>query len=92
MDLDRKDQRLRNSIAVSYTHLDVYKRQVSGTLEFLGGALMREINMDLFYEEMMKVVDVLEGKEMDNIRKASEVCADTIAQGGVVHVLSLIHI
>ena len=32
---------------------------------------MREINMDLFYEEMMKVVDVLEGKEMDNIRKAS---------------------
>ena len=26
---------------------------------------MREINMDLFYEEMMKVVDVLEGKEMD---------------------------
>ena len=46
---------------------------------------MREINMDLFYEEMLKVVDVLEGKEMDNIRKASEVCAETIAQGGVVH-------
>ena len=52
---------------------------------------MREINMDLFYEEMMKVVDVLEGKEMDNIRKASEVCADTIAQGGVVHVFGSGH-
>ena len=48
---------------------------------------MREINMDLFYEEMMKVVDVLEGKEMDNIRKAS----DTIAQGGVVHVFGSGH-
>ena len=47
--------------------------------------------MDLFYEEMMKVVDVLEGKEMDNIRKASEVCADTIAQGGVVHVFGSGH-
>ena len=32
---------------------------------------MREINMDLFYDEMLKVVDVLESKEMDNIRKAS---------------------
>ena len=52
---------------------------------------MREINMDLFYEEMMKVVDVLEGKEKDNIRKASEVCADTIAQGGVVHVFGSGH-
>ena len=52
---------------------------------------MREINMDLFYEEMLKVVDVLEGKEMDNIRKASEVCADTIAQGGVVHVFGSGH-
>ena len=52
---------------------------------------MREINMDLFYEEMMKVVDILEGKEMDNIRKASEVCAETIAQGGVVHVFGSGH-
>ena len=52
---------------------------------------MREINMDLFYEEMMKVVDVLEGKEMDNICKASEVCAETIAQGGVVHVFGSGH-
>ena len=52
---------------------------------------MREINMDLFYEEMLKVVDALEGKEMDNIRKASEVCAETIAQGGVVHVFGSGH-
>ena len=52
---------------------------------------MREINMDLFYEEMLKVVEVLEGKEMDNIRKASEVCAETIAQGGVVHVFGSGH-
>ena len=52
---------------------------------------MREINMDLYYEEMLKVVDVLEGKEMDNIRKASEVCAETIAQGGVVHVFGSGH-
>ena len=52
---------------------------------------MREINMDVFYEEMLKVVDVLEGKEMDNIRKASEVCAETIAQGGVVHVFGSGH-
>ena len=52
---------------------------------------MREINMDLFYEEMMKVVDVLEGKEMDNICKASEVCAETIAQGGGVHVFGSGH-
>ena len=52
---------------------------------------MREINMDLVYEEMLKVVDVLEGKEMDNIRKASEVCAETIAQGGVVHVFGSGH-
>ena len=47
--------------------------------------------MDLFYEEMLKVVDVLEGKEMDNIRKASEVCAETIAQNGVVHVFGSGH-
>mgnify|MGYP000124226153 FL=1 len=52
---------------------------------------MKEITMDLFYEEMLKVVDVLEGKEMDNIRKASEVCAETIAQGGVVHVFGSGH-
>ena len=52
---------------------------------------MREINMDLFYEEMLKVVDVLEGKEMDNIRKASEVCAETIAQNGVVPVFGSGH-
>lgn len=52
---------------------------------------MKEITMDLFYEEMLKVVNVLEGKEMDNIRKASEVCAETIAQGGVVHVFGSGH-
>ncbi len=52
---------------------------------------MREINMDLFYDEMLKVVDVLESKEMDNIRKASELCAETIAQGGVVHVFGSGH-
>lgn len=52
---------------------------------------MKEITMDLFYEEMLKVVDVLEGKEMDNIRKASEVYAETIAQGGVVHVFGSGH-
>ena len=52
---------------------------------------MKEITMDLFCEEMLKVVDVLEGKEMDNIRKASEVCAETIAQGGVVHVFGSGH-
>lgn len=52
---------------------------------------MKEITMDLFYEEMLKVVDVLEGKEMDNICKASEVCAETIAQGGVVHVFGSGH-
>ena len=52
---------------------------------------MKEITMDLFYEEMLKVVDVLEGKEMDNIRNASEVCAETIAQGGVVHVFGSGH-
>lgn len=52
---------------------------------------MKEITMDLFYEEMLKVVDVLEGKEMDNIRKASDVCAETIAQGGVVHVFGSGH-
>ena len=34
--------------------------------------------MDLFYEEMMKVVDVLEGKKWTTSGKASEVCADTI--------------
>ena len=52
---------------------------------------MKEITMDLFYDEMLKVVHTLQDKEMDNIRKAAEICADTIAQDGVVHVFGSGH-
>lgn len=52
---------------------------------------MKEITMDLFYEEMLKMVETVENKELGNIRKAAEVCAETIAAGGVVHVFGSGH-
>ena len=52
---------------------------------------MNEISMDRFFDEMMKVVDILEEKEIGNIKKAAEVCAETIANDGVVHVFGSGH-
>ena len=52
---------------------------------------MHEINMDVFYAEVMNVLDTLETKEMKNITKAAELCARSIAQDGVVHIFGSGH-
>lgn len=52
---------------------------------------MKEINMDLFYERALEVVGILETKELGNIVKCAEICAETIANDGVVHVFGSGH-
>lgn len=52
---------------------------------------MEEVTMDVYYEELVKLIDFLYDKEYDNIKKAAEVCADAIEKGGVVHVFGTGH-
>ncbi len=52
---------------------------------------MKEITMYTFYDELMKVMDGLYEKEIGNIQKAAEICAETIKNDGVVHVFGSGH-
>ena len=49
------------------------------------------ITMDLFYDRLMGLLKNLETKEMGNIKKAAAVCADSIANDGVIHVFGSGH-
>ena len=53
--------------------------------------MARDINLNVFYDELMKLLDNLYDKEKDNIAKAAKVCSDAIAKGGVVHVFGSGH-
>lgn len=52
---------------------------------------MKKITLETFYDELMVVLDGLYDKESENIQKAAEICAETIENGGVVHVFGSGH-
>lgn len=52
---------------------------------------MKKVTMDLFYDELMQVIDTLEIKEMKNIKKAAEICAESMMNDGVTHVFGSGH-
>ena len=52
---------------------------------------MHELNMDIFYDAMIKVLEDLETKETKNIKSAAEICAKAIEKDGVVHIFGSGH-
>lgn len=52
---------------------------------------MKEITMDVFYDELSGLLDTLLEKEEKNIKAGAEIMAETVAKGGVVHVLGSGH-
>lgn len=52
---------------------------------------MTNITMDLFYETLMDLIDVTYEKEVKNIEAAAQICAESIANNGVVHVFGSGH-
>src|SRR5690554_3600842 len=44
------------------------------------------INAGMFFTEAQKIIDQLHKKEMENIKQAAAVMADSIASDGVVHI------
>ncbi len=52
---------------------------------------MKKITLETFYDELMVVLDTLLDKEEENIQKAAAICAETIENGGVVHVFGSGH-
>lgn len=52
---------------------------------------MKEISMDVFYNELSSLLDTLLDKEEKNIQAGAEIMAETILNGGVVHVFGSGH-
>jgi len=52
---------------------------------------MNEISMDVFYDKLCELTDTLYDKEHENIAKAAQLCAQAIADGGVIHVFGSGH-
>ncbi len=52
---------------------------------------MTQITMEYFYDELIKILGVLETEQGENIEKAAKLCADTMMNGGVVHVFGSGH-
>jgi uncharacterized phosphosugar-binding protein len=52
---------------------------------------MKPINMDVFYDEVMHVLDGLEAKETQHIHEAAKLCAESMAKDGVVHIFGSGH-
>lgn len=59
-------------------------------MEFLGGD-MNKINMDVFYDKVIDLIDVLYDKEHNNIVKAAEICVKSVENNGVIHVFGSGH-
>ncbi len=49
------------------------------------------ITMDLFYTELLKLLDILATTQKTNIKKAAEICAKAIKNNGVIHVFGSGH-
>lgn len=52
---------------------------------------MKKITLETFYDELMIVLDGLYDKESENIQKCAAMCAESIENGGVVHVFGSGH-
>lgn len=52
---------------------------------------MTSINMDVFYNKLVELIDGLYEKESKNIEAAAKICAESIENGGVVHVFGSGH-
>ena len=64
-------------------------------MEFVGEMMsennLNKISMDLFCDELINLIDVVYTKENANIKAAAEVCAESIANDGVIHVFGSGH-
>lgn len=49
------------------------------------------ITMDLFYERLLPLLDVVYDTQKENIEKAADICAEAIANDGVIHVFGSGH-
>lgn len=52
---------------------------------------MNTINMELFYNKLNDLLDTVYEKEKENIVKAAQVIAETIAKGGIIHTFGTGH-
>ncbi|MFV0255069.1 MAG: sugar isomerase domain-containing protein [Erysipelotrichaceae bacterium] len=52
---------------------------------------MKTISMDVFYDEISKLLDVVYDSQHENITKAADIMANSIANGGVIHVFGSGH-
>lgn len=52
---------------------------------------MKTINMDVFYDAVMKILNNLETKETKHIQEAAKLCAASMANDGVVHIFGSGH-
>jgi uncharacterized phosphosugar-binding protein len=52
---------------------------------------MRTINMDVFYNAVMRILEDLETKETTHIQEAARLCATAMANDGVVHIFGSGH-
>ncbi len=53
--------------------------------------MSNNITMDLFFDQLMDLVDVVVEKEEANIEAAAKICADAIEKEGVIHVFGSGH-
>jgi uncharacterized phosphosugar-binding protein len=49
------------------------------------------ITMDVFYDKLMELLDKVETKETENIKKAGQICAESVGNDGVIHVFGSGH-
>lgn len=52
---------------------------------------MTKVTMDVFFEKAMELVGTLEESQMENIIKASEICAESMMNDGSVHIFGSGH-
>ena len=52
---------------------------------------MTNINMDLFYDKVSSLLDVVCDTQTDNIKKTAQICADSIKNNGVIQVFGSGH-
>ena len=52
---------------------------------------MNKITMDVFYDNLLVLLDTLEKEQTENIKKAAEILADTTKNNGIIHVFGSGH-
>ena len=52
---------------------------------------MNKITMDVFYDNLLVLLDTLEKEQTENIKKAAEILAETTKNNGIIHVFGSGH-